>query len=278
MASETVTLAAQSEDSLSSLKTQFLASLNHEVRTPLTGIVGMIDLLLETSLDDEQRDYVTTVRLCADDLLALFNKTLEFSDLSSGRCELTRQEFHLPETLRNAVMEHAENARAKNVKLVCRLAPDLPEVAVGDAVRIRQVVSHVVENGVKFTEHGKVEVVGAGRFDDGRFVLKLKVTDTGIGIPADKQKVIFAPFEQADGSITRSYGGTGLGLAISSKLVGLMHGSLWVESPWHKPGAGEVVQGSAFHFTARLAPAAPSPLLSHTVGHEREKPSGAAVG
>ena len=237
MASETVTVAAEAEDSLSSLKTQFLASLNHEVRTPLTGILGMIDLLLETPLDDEQKDYVTTVRLCADDLLALFNKTLEFSDLSSGRCELTRQEFHLPETLRNAVMEHAENARGKQIKLVCRLAPDLPEVAVGDAVRLRQVVSYVVENGVKFTEQGKVEVLGTGRFDDGRFVLKLKVTDTGIGIPADKLLAVFESFRQLDSGLARSYPGLGLGLPLVQKVTMLMGGDLAVES---EPGRGSV--------------------------------------
>jgi signal transduction histidine kinase len=144
---------------------------------------------------------------------------------------------------------------------------------------LRQILLNLAGNAMKFTERGEVGVAVARQASgEGWVELRFTITDTGIGIPADKQKVIFAPFEQADGSITRSYGGTGLGLAISSKLVGLMHGSLWVESPWHKPGAGEVVQGSAFHFTARLAPAAPSPLLSHTVGHEREKPSGAAVG
>jgi CheY-like chemotaxis protein len=248
MASKTLTVGTEADDQLAGLKTQFLASLNHEVRTPLTGILGMTDLLLETPLDEEQKDYLATVRICADDLLALFNKTLEFSDLSSGRFELTHQEFHLAETLRSAVLAHAQDARAKGLKLTCRLSPDLPEVAIGDALRLKQMLSHVVENAVKFTEVGKVEVIGTGCLKHGKLELMLRVCDTGIGIPAEKQAAVFESFRQLDSGLARAYSGLGLGLPLVHKLSVLMGGEVTVES--------EPCRGSVFSVILPLEVAA----------------------
>jgi len=235
MAAETMATLLEPQDEIAGLKTQFLASLNHEVRTPLTGILGMTDLLLETALDEEQKEYVDTVRVCADDLLALFNKTLEFSDLSSGRVVLARQEFHLRESLRSVVSAHFSAARAKGLSLRSRFAPDLPEVAVGDVRRLQQVLFHILENAVKFTEQGKVEIGASGSVADGKFLLQLEVRDTGIGIPADKLVAVFESFRQLDSGLSRSYNGLGLGLSLVQKLTALMGGNLAVES---EPGRG----------------------------------------
>ncbi len=235
MAPENVTLATPPAEEIATLKTQFLASLNHEVRTPLTGIVGMTDLLLETALSQEQREYVDAARHCAGDLLAIFNKTLEFSDLSSGRVILERHEFHLPEVLRNAVSAHVPAARDKGLKLSCRLPLNLPETAVGDAVRLGQLVFYMVENAVKFTERGKVQVLVAAHVKDARLQLNIKVQDTGIGIAPDKLEMVFESFRQLDGGLARAYGGLGLGLPLVQKLTLLMGGHVSVES---QPGVG----------------------------------------
>ncbi|RPI16471.1 MAG: hypothetical protein EHM65_03560 [Acidobacteriales bacterium] len=235
MAPENVTLTTPPEEELASLKTQFLASLNHEVRTPLTGIVGMTELLLETSLSQEQKEYVDAARHCAGDLLALFNKTLEFSDLASGRVILERHEFHLPEVLRSAVLAHVLAARDKGLKLSCRLPPNLPATAIGDAVRLGQLVFHMVENAVKFTERGKVQVLVEAPFKDAGLQLNIKVRDTGIGIAPDKLEMVFESFRQLDGGLARAYGGLGLGLPLAQKLTLLMGGHVSVES---EPGVG----------------------------------------
>jgi len=225
------------EDELSDLKTQFLGSLNHEVRTPLTGILGMTDLLLETPLDPEQKDYVSSIRTCADELLVLFDKILEFSDLASGRAVLARGEFHLPESLRGAVRTHLTSARAKGLGLVCRLAPGLPEVAIGDAARLQRLLAHMVENAVKFTEYGKVEVNATGQIAGGRLDLRLEVCDTGIGISPEKLPLLFETFRQLDSGPARGYNGLGLGLSLVQQLTALMGGSLAVDST---PGRGSV--------------------------------------
>jgi CheY-like chemotaxis protein len=249
-----MTVLAEPPDEMGSLKTQFLASLNHEIRTPLTGILGMTDLLLETPLDEEQKDYLATVRLCAEDLLALLNKTLEFSHLAAGQMTLTVEEFHLLEALKGAVSAYSPKAWMKGLRLVCRLAPDLPEVAIGDAVRLRQMLSYVIENAVKFTERGRVEVSASGLLEGGKFHLVVKVSDTGIGIPRDKLVTVFESFRQLDSGLARTYSGLGLGLSLVQKLVALMGGNLSVDS---EPG-----QGSVFTVTIPLElpaeqPAAP---------------------
>jgi CheY-like chemotaxis protein len=244
MAANRLMPLAQQENDLSDLKTRFLASLNHEIRTPLTGILGMTDLLLETQLDQEQKQYLTTVRLCAEDLLSLLNKTLEFSNLSSGQLTLMQEEFHLPETLKSAVSSYSIKAWMKGLRLVCRLAPDLPQVAIGDALRVRQVLTYIVENAIKFTEKGRVEIGAKGLLEDGQFHLTLEVRDTGIGIPSDKLVTVFESFKQLDSGLARAYTGMGLGLSLAQELVSLMGGNLSVAS---EPG-----RGSTFTVTVPL--------------------------
>ncbi len=237
MGNGTQPLLVEPHDELASLKTQFLGSLNHELRTPLTGILGMTDLLLETRLDAEQQDYAASIRACADQLLVLFDKTLEFSDLASGRAVLARREFRLPESVRGAVYEHLTSARAKGLRLVCRMCSGLPEVAVGDAARLQRLLTHLVENAVKFTEFGRVEVIAAGRIDGRRLELRLDVSDTGIGIPPERLPLVFEAFRQLDSGPARAYNGLGLGLSLAQKLASLMGGALAVDSA---PGRGSV--------------------------------------
>ena len=229
---------AEREDELGGLKTDFLAILNHEIRTPLTGILGMTDLLLETHLNQEQKEYLATVRLCAEDLLALLNKTLEFSILSSGRLTLMQEEFNLPETLKSVVSAHSSKAGLKGLKLTRRIPPDLPQVAMGDAPRLRQVLSEIIENAIKFTERGSVEVSATGLLEDGRLHLGLRVRDTGIGITSDKLASVFESFTQLDSGLARAYSGLGLGLSLAQRLVSLMDGKLTVES---EPGQGSTL-------------------------------------
>ena len=239
MAPEKVIAPAERVDELGHLKTQFLASLNHEIRTPLTGIMGMADLLLETRLDTEQKEYATTVKLCAEDLLSLLDRTLEFSHLAAGQTTLAWEEFFLTEALRSTVSAFSTEARAKGLTLACRLAPYLPDV-----VRLRQVLSLIVENAIKFTQRGKVTVSAEGHPNGGEFHLNLKVRDTGIGIPADKLVAAFESFRQLDSGLAREHNGLGLGLSLVRSLLTLMEGDIAVAS---EPG-----QGSVFSVTIPL--------------------------
>jgi two-component system, sensor histidine kinase and response regulator len=222
-------------DEVTRLKGQFLASLNHEIRTPLSGIVGMTDLLLETVLDAEQRDYVTATKLCAENLLEVLNATLEFSALTAGSVSLDECEFNLEETLEVAVAEHFLKAKSKGLRLLRTFDESLPESLIGDAPRLRQLLSHLIGNAVKFTHTGHVEVVALQEARPAGGVLKFAVIDTGIGIAPNQLGEIFESFQQVDGGLARAFPGLGLGLAISQKLVALMNGSLRVES---KVGAG----------------------------------------
>lgn len=223
-------LGAEAQE-LRELKNQFLASLNHEVRTPLSGILGMTDLLLETKLDGEQREYVDAARSCAEALLALFNSVLEFSELSAGRLTLDEVEFGLLDTVRAAVMGYAPKAEAKGLKLTCRFSPETPGVAVGDAFRLRQSLSCLADNAVKFTESGEVAVeVSAAPIAGGKVSLMAAVRDTGIGIEMDKLPSVFEPFRQLDAGLARNYAGLGLGLAIAQKLARLMGGEIHATS------------------------------------------------
>jgi signal transduction histidine kinase/ActR/RegA family two-component response regulator len=240
-------------EELTNLKVRFLAVLNHEIRTPLSGIMGMTDLLLETRLDEEQREYVSAARDCAETLFDVLNATLEYSALSSGRVRLEEAEFRVADVVSSALAEHQHKAEAKGLRLYCTLEPAVPETVVGDGVRLRQVLSHLVSNGIKFTPMGEVEArVSAATTADGRIRLRIQVRDTGIGIAADQLAHIFDSFHQLDSGLARTYNGLGLGLALVEKLTLLMHGRIWAESA--------VSEGSSFfvevpfHLTEQQSP------------------------
>jgi CheY-like chemotaxis protein len=223
-------------DELSELKGQFLASLNHEIRTPLSGILGMSDLLLETPLSEEQKEYVDATRLCAENLLEILNATLEYSALSANHIHLEEEEYPLLETLEGVVAQFAFKAKAKGLELRHSFDRNLPEAVIGDALRLRQLVWHLVANAVKFTNKGEVEILAsASQTDRGRGEVAIQVRDTGIGIPAGHLSTIFESFRQLETGLSRNYPGLGLGLAVAQKLAILLDGELAVQS---EPGKG----------------------------------------
>jgi PAS domain S-box-containing protein len=232
-------------------KSEFVANMSHEIRTPLNGIVGMTDLALDTKMTREQRDYLETVKSSARALLGVINDVLDFSKIEDGQLDIDAVDFNLRETLQVTMKSLAVRGDAKGLKLLCDVAPEVPEIIRGDFARLRQVVVNLVGNAIKFTEAGevalKVHLEPGGGPDR---ILRFVVSDTGIGIPAEKLNSVFAPFTQADASTTRRYGGTGLGLTIAARLVELMGGKIWVES--------EVGRGTQFHFTLRPEMALPN--------------------